>query len=143
MGRRIVTGAPVSARPSGSAPVPTTDGYLSRLAKYIPAEIVGLYLFMTGVIPQTSGQSNATAHWIVFAACCGLTFVYMWHVTRKEGSGKPLWSQVILATIAFPVWVFAIGGPFKAYAWYQSWIAALVLGCVTIAFGMIQPAPGS
>ncbi len=142
MGRRIVTGATPPAGPSGGAPAPTTDDYLSRLAKYIPAEIVGLFLFVTGVIPETPGPSNTTAQWVVFAVCCVLTFVYMWHATRREG-GKALWPQVILATIAFPVWVFAIGGPFKGFAWYQSWIAALALGFTTVVFGMFEPAAGS
>jgi drug/metabolite transporter (DMT)-like permease len=142
MGRRIITGVRVAAGQSSGGPAPTTDDYLSRLAKYIPAEIVGLYLFVTGVIPQTGGKSNPTAQWVVFAVCCVLTFVYMWHVTRKEG-GKPLWWQIILATIAFPVWVFAIGGPFKDLPWYESWIAALVLGFTTVVFGMVRPAPGT
>lgn len=142
MGRRIVTGAPVAARHAGGAPAPTADGYLSRLAKYIPAEIVGLYLFVTGVIPQTGSEPNWLALWVVFAACLVLTFVYMWHMTRQEG-GKPLWPQIVLATIAFPIWVFAIGGPFKAFAWYESWIASIILAFATVVFGMIRPASGS
>jgi len=142
MGRRIVTGTEAASRSGGGATVPTADGYLSRLAKYIPAEIVGLYLFVTGVIPPTGGRSSVVAQWVLFGVCCVLTFVYMWHVTRKEG-GKPLWWQVILATVAFPIWVFAIGGPFRTFAWYQSWIASTVLAVATVVFGMVRPEAGT
>jgi hypothetical protein len=140
MGRRIVTGDRAAVAHGSGVPAPPADGYLSRLAKYIPAEVVGLYLFVTGVIPQNAGE--AAAQWVVFAACCVLTVVYMWYVTRREG-GKPLWLQVVLATVAFPIWVFAIGGPFKMLAWYQPWIASVVLAFATVVFGMVKPAPGS
>jgi len=142
MGRRIFTGVPEGQAMAAGGLAPTTDGYLDRLAKYIPAEIVGLYLFAAGVIPQTGGGRPVTALWIVFGVCFALTPAYMYVVTRREGHGKALWLQVVLATIAFPVWVFAIGGPFLSVAWYQSWIASIVLAFVTFGFGAFVPAPG-
>jgi hypothetical protein len=135
MGRRIVAEAVQQT-------APTADDYLSRLAKYIPVEIVGLYLFAAGVIPRTSGSADTTALWVVFVACLVFTPIYMWIVTRREG-GKPLWPQVILATIAFPIWVLAMGGPFEGLSWYRSYIFAIVLAFATVVFGLVQPKPGT
>jgi hypothetical protein len=71
-----------------------------------------------------------------------LTPIALYFATRDPQKG-PLYLQVILATVAFPVWAFAIGGPFILLPWYQSWIASLVLIFVTFGFGLIKPKTGS
>lgn len=138
MSRRIETGP----RDVKLAPTPPTqEDFLGRLAKYIPAEIVGLYLAATGPVPKTDGDHQAIL-WLIFGACLVLTPIYMWFVTKDPQKG-PLWLQVILATIAFPVWVFAIGGPFAQLAWYRGYIATIVLVFVSFVFGLMKPKPGS
>jgi len=142
MSRRILTGRAPSMM-AGSSGASGVDDYLGRLVKYIPAEIVGFYLTAAGIIPQgPNKEPNYTALWIVFALGLVLVPVYFWFATTRGGT-PPLWSQVILATVAYPVWVFAIGGPFASLDWYKSWIASLVLLFVTVVFAMYKPPQGS
>jgi len=138
MGRRIETGTQSAMLgPGGSS----QEDYLGRLVKYVPTEIVGLYLAVNGVLPKAEPPSF-TALWWVFGICWVLTPVYLWFATR-DAQKRPLPLQVGLASIAFPVWVFAIGGPFVSLAWYQGYIASIVLFFVTFVFGFFKPAPGT
>ena len=138
MSRRIETGF---LKDMLAAPAPSQEDFLGRLSKYIPAEIVGLYLAATAPVPKTEG-GHSTLLWIIFGACLIVTPIYMGFVTRDPQKG-PLWLQVLLATIAFPVWVFAIGGPFTFLSWYRGYIATIVLIFVSFAFGWIKPKAGS
>lgn len=139
MSRRIDTGtAPGTGGGSPQAP----DDYLGRLAKYIPAEIVGLYVAMIAAA-SPKHPSYQTILWVIFALNALLVPVYMWIVTSRDPAKKPLWMQIVLATIAFPVWAFAMGGPFAQFSWYQGWIATILLMFVTVVFGIAQPKPGS
>jgi hypothetical protein len=64
--------------------------------------------------------------------------VYLYFATR-ENKKNPLWLQVILATIAFPVWTYALGGPFVTTPGYEPFIGSLLLMGVTFIFGLIEP----
>ena len=143
MSRRIETGArPGTARPAAQDP-PAVDDYLGRLVKYVPAEIIALYLTVAGIIPPTpTGRPNTTALWVVFFGCLVLVPVFTWVATTRHGR-PPLIPQVVISTLAFPVWVLAIGGPFASLAWYQPWIASVVLAFATTLMGLYQPSPGS
>lgn len=133
---RIMRGGIATAEGSNA------DDFLGRLVKYIPAELVGLYVAARGVVPK---DADATVFWIV--AACAWIFVplYFWFATTRDGK-PPLKTQVALASIAFPVWVFAIGGlPVTSWSWYDAhqYVASIVLMFVTVAFGLIQPPPGA
>jgi hypothetical protein len=112
------------------------ENYPGRLVKYIPAEIVALYL---SVRPLPSPATRANALWWIFWVCLTLTPIYLILTTRKPRKG-PQWVQVALATIAFPIWVWAVGnGPFDPWR-VEGWVITLVLGGTTLLFGAI-PAP--
>src|SRR2546430_1233952 len=92
-------------RTAAPAPVISPDDFLGRLVKYIPAELVGLYVAARGVIPKTAEPS---VYWAVAGVTWLFVPVYFWFVTTRNKQ-KPLKTQILLATIAFPIWVFAIG----------------------------------
>jgi ACR3 family arsenite efflux pump ArsB len=139
MSRRIETGTATPKLGENAKP----EEYLGRLVKYIPAEIVAIYLAATGFVPAVD-ESRQTWLWIIFAACAVLTPIYFYLATRdKEKGNRPLVIQVVLATVAFPVWVFAVGGPFAALAWYKSYVASIILIFVTSIFGKIKPPVGA
>lgn len=148
MSRRIDTGT-LDASPGtglylGSARRKGGDDYLGRLSKYIPAEIVGLYLATAGMVPANVPEKRA-ALWMIFSLCFLLVPIYFFFATTDGKKKRPLWPQIILATTAYPVWVFAIGGPFADYPWYGAhrYIASVALAFVTVAMGFIQPPPNS
>jgi hypothetical protein len=164
MSRRIETGPPPSEIFSGGGPtsavflagphtrdvaergipgVDTTprDGYIDRLLKYVPAEIVALYLGVTNVIPSPL-KAHRTAVWVVSVISALCVPVYMFLSTRKPNQ-PTLWSQIMISTIAFPLWVFAIGGPFALHPWYDDyrWVAAVAICFATFLFGLYAPTP--
>lgn len=139
MSRRIETGEATSNR--SVATTPTRDDYLGRLAKYIPAEIVGLYVAMVAATPTTN-PNHSTVLWVIFFLNAALVPIYMWIVTSREGK-RPLRLQIVLASLAFPVWAFAMGGPFTQFSWYQGWMASILLMFVTVLFGLAEPKAGS
>ena len=139
MSRRIETGTETQILGENKEP----EEYLGRLIKYIPAEIVALYLAATGIVPLTAADRQFLL-WVIFALCAALTPIFYLLATRDKKKHKgPLVKQVILATIAFPVWVFAIGGPFTALAWYKGYIASILLIFVTVIFGKVKPPLGA
>jgi len=124
-----------------SAPHAESDGYLDRLIKYIPAEVIALYLGATNVVPTTD-SSYWSALWIITVLTALCTPVYMYFVTKADHQ-PTLWSQIIISSVAFPIWVFAIGGPFRHFSWYNEkhWIAAIAISFGTFAIGIHKPKP--
>lgn len=148
MSRRIDTGTPDLSLPAGALRLGRKkavgqDDYLGRLAGYIPAEIVGLYVATSGMVPlKAPNTPNYAALWVIFGVTFAFVPLYFLFATTRDDK-KPLWPQVLLATLAYPVWVFAIGGPFTSFHWYQGWIASVTLAFVTVAMGFYKPAVGS
>lgn len=123
----------------GGQSVSLADGYAARLVKNIPAENVGLYIFIRGLFPLQA----STTQWILFAIGFVLVPVYMSVAARSEH--KPaLTSQLLLATLAFGVWVIAIGGPpFQSLSFYDPRWAEVILAVTTALFGAYKPTLGS
>jgi hypothetical protein len=124
-----------------STPAIPPDGYLDRLVKYIPAEIIALYLGAANVVPSTDPSFHA-AIWIIAILTTLCTPIYMYFSTRETGQ-PTLWSQIVISSIAFPIWVFAIGGPFRFFSWYEQkrWVGALVITFFTFLLGSYNPSP--
>ena len=140
MKREVLTSKDIK---SGSFPkvlggdtVPTgKDQYVDRLLKYIPAEIVALYIFILGILQRLAGGGEEVIHWIVFAVFCILTYLYlrkMLHVAKLQ--------QLIISVLAYAVWVFALGGPFALYAdsWYNPIYGQIILPIFTFAIALVE-----
>ncbi|MFB3829075.1 MAG: hypothetical protein ACE15B_20070 [Bryobacteraceae bacterium] len=140
MSRRIETGTAASAPPA--PPQVPADDYLARLLKYIPAEIVGLYMTGAHMVSPDPAAPSYPRLWIVFAVCFFLVPLYFLIATTREGK-PPLWPQIVLGTVAYPAWVFGIGGPFRSFSWYGGEIAAFVLAAVTLGIAWYAPPKGS
>lgn len=98
MSRRVQTGA-IAAEGGAAAPPSKADDYLGRMVKYIPSEVVAVYLAGTGVVPT----SDRLMAWIFFGVCLVGNPVYMVFATRDHAGGKGSLSlQVILASRPFP-----------------------------------------
>ena len=75
MSRRIQTKATVLA--TGGP-----DDYKSRVLKYIPAEVVALYIRATNIVPES--PRKVTFLWIIFAFCLIAVPVYLYFATREN-----------------------------------------------------------
>lgn len=134
MGRRIIWHAYESNEPEEQI-----DGYFDRLLKYIPADVVGLWLTGSGLIrSQAENASRVSLLWLLFIV--GLVLAFFW--TRKQTAevGKPTaWRQILLACGSFFVWVFAIGGPFAEVSFYKPLYGSLLLLIYTSAIPLLPP----
>jgi hypothetical protein len=102
--------------------------YLERLLKLIPAEVVTLYLFGVGLIPATRGVLLIC--WAVF---CLLAVVLVRAYGTADGPRgvPPQWGAVGLSCVAFVIWVYTLGGPFKTYDLHDPIVGSLLVAGFT------------
>lgn len=134
MGRRIITNQYQSKGEEAKL-----DGYFDKLIKYIPTEIVGAWIAITGLIKGANNIPINTILWILFIIFTGLTAVYILKQTFEPE--KPLAiKQIILSTIAFIVWVFALGEPFNTLSFYNPVYGSISLILYNLIIPLINPA---
>ncbi len=148
MNRNIVSQADVAAlagrevaAPGGGTAQLNADDYLTRLAKYVPVEVISAYLVIQGLI-ETAYKAGTPARAYALGALLVLTAIASWFfcarvlkVLRK--------SQLAMTVLAFVIWVLAIGGWFATTSWWQAWFgtAAVVLFGVLARIIDLPPLP--
>ena len=98
--------------------------YLDRLLKMVPAEVIGLYLIGSGLIPK-----DQTAGLVVWSIVCvaGVVVVRAFGTADPKQNQNPVWVQVGISTVAFVIWLYSIGGPFAAFGLYVPFIGSLLV----------------
>ncbi len=133
MGRRIIT-SQLEAKSEGGK----LDGYFDKLLKYIPTEIVGGWIAITGLIKSASNIPTNTILWILLAIFTGLTALYI--LKQTEEANKPAAiKQTTISSIAFIVWVFAIGEPFDSLSFYNPIYGSILLILYNLTIPLINP----
>ena len=122
-----------------SRTVNDADNYMSRLLKYIPSEIVMAYVAIDGVLSTcynpdvwADRQMLSMLLWIVTGCLTVLTPLWLLRVMRVER-----FSQLLVATISVPIWLFALGGPFIYLDWYEPAFGSIVLVFYTLIVPII------
>jgi hypothetical protein len=145
MGRAIVTapsGPPIGAAfpelaeegvREGVQQQEEADRYRDRLFKYIPAEVVTLYLGLSAIVASAKDVPHVL-NWLIFVAGIVATPYYLWF---GQNVRAPL--QLIVSTLAFGVWVFALGGPFADIDGYKHVYGAVLLPLFTFFVAAIPP----
>jgi hypothetical protein len=64
--------------------------------------------------------------------------LWTWRQTSLPGQ-PPALTQTAISTLAFGVWVFALGGPFNFQAWYSPLYGSLLLIAFTLIVPLINP----
>ena len=134
MNRRIIT----SELHAGGAAQPTVDNYINKLWKYIPADVVAFYIFVSGLISGVSDVPQQLYYWIVLVLGLVVTFVWTLRQTQLPKQ-NPAYIQAVISSGAFAVWVFALGGPFAFFSWYTSVLGAIILAAFTLLIPLINP----
>src|SRR5712691_5268879 len=130
MSRRIITGQ--FQGQGGAAPI---DGYFDRVIKYIPADVIAGWTALTGLLAAASGAPSVVILWGAFGVFILLTAAWTWKQTSLPDQ-PPAVTQILVASAAFIVWVFALSGPFALLSWYQPVYGAVLLIIFTIAVGL-------
>ena len=121
------------------------DGYLERMVKYVPAEIIAFSMVINAILDQAmkSGGPHATMAGVpvpVVAAFAlvvagALTPLFCWYV-REEGDA---WiTNAIVSTIALPFWAYLMGA--VAFANHHDGnLAAILVMSFTVVSGLVAP----
>jgi len=123
------------------------DGYLERMVKYVPAEIIAFSMVINAILEQAmkSGAGHAAMAGIpvpVIAAAalviaCLLTPLFCWYV-RQDGDA---WvTNAVVSTIALPFWAYLMGA--VAFApFHDGNLAAILVMSFTVVSGLVAPRP--
>ena len=115
----------------------TPDDYKTRLLKYIPAEVIALYLTLDGLLrPTVAHPIPATKifiYWLVFAFGLLVTPIYLWRVQNVRKN-----AQLGISTVAFAVWVYALGGPFQLMHNYDPLYGSILLPTYTFLIAIFE-----
>jgi hypothetical protein len=113
------------------------DTYFDKVVRYVPADIVAAWVAITGLIKSAANVPVNTVLWICFVVGVLLTAAWTWKQTNEMG--KPAAAkQIVVSTIAFGVWVFALGAPFDTLDWYRPLYASLLLIGYTLVVGRVD-----
>jgi hypothetical protein len=141
MARRVVWEVSHAARAADQPQ--KTDDLLDKIANYIPGEVVALWTAATAILPTLTPGSEGIALWILAAVGLVLTPLYVMARIRKEDAALNRldesfpFNEVILSTVSFAFWVFAIGGPFAEFTWYSPGWGAFALVIWSAISGLI------
>lgn len=107
-------------------PIDRDDTYMPMLLKNIPSEVVAAYVAVLGFIASVGAPSWVP--WIAFGIA--LVSVPLWLVFG-QGVKSPL--QIILSTVAFPIWDMSLsGGAFQTIPGYETLIGSVILVIFTM-----------
>ncbi|MGB9776992.1 MAG: hypothetical protein ACPLYD_09905 [Anaerolineae bacterium] len=118
-------GKSVRAQRAEPSPADKVQDYLSRVAAHIPGEVITVYLLGKAMAP------NEPVLGIWGVACWVIALVLRWWGT--EGPGKVL--NVVLTTLAFPIWTMAVGGTILGFTF-----GAQISTLVVLAFAVLAGA---
>jgi hypothetical protein len=121
------------------------DDYLTRMVKYIPAEIVGGSMLVNAILAQAMVAGNGTATMAglsvttiaIGALLAGLilTPLFCWYV-REDGDAWVV--NAIVSTIAFPFWAYLMGA--VAFAnFHDGDLAVILILTFTAVSGLVAP----
>src|SRR2546430_6628139 len=130
---------PKAEAPTGVPPV-GVDTYFDKVFKYIPADIVGAWVAVTGLISSARGIPRQTILWVAFGIGLILTAWWTWKQAAVPGRRPPA-TQAIISTGAFAGWVFALGGPFQLLPGREVY-GSLLLILYTLVVALIDPREG-
>ena len=119
-----------SRRDTGTVNIP--DNYFSRLVKYIPTEVVALYIALSSLV-VSSGDASSVVFWAILVFGIIVTPLYLWRILKVSKV-----SQLGISTIAFIIWAFALGGPFASLGWYKPLYGGILVICYTFVVPMIE-----
>lgn len=135
-----------TARPRPATGAVAGDDYLTRMVKYIPAEVVGGSMLVNAILAQamvSGGDNAAMAGFSVTGIAVGallvgmiLTPLFCWYV-REDGDA---WmANAIVSTVAYPFWAYLMGA--VAFAkFHDGNLAAILILTFTAVSGLVAPA---
>ena len=101
------------------------NSFLKALLKLIPSEIIAVFIFLQGVLPD-----RLIPHLVVSVLLVVITPLYLFTAMGVRGTG-----QLLVSTLSMIVWIYALGqGPvqFLKAPFYEPWYGSVVLAIWTL-----------
>ena len=101
------------------------NSFLKALLKLIPSEVIAVYIFVQGILPQA-----LVPHLVVSGILVIMTPLYL-----RFAMGVRSRSQLVVSTISMAVWIYALGqGPvrFLPAPYYEPWYGSVVIALWTL-----------
>ena len=101
------------------------NSFLKALLKLIPSEVVAVFIFLQGVLPEAF-----VPHLVVSVILVIITPLYL-----RFAMGVRSRSQLVLSTISMAVWIYALGqGPvrFLSAPYHEPWYGSVALALWTL-----------
>jgi hypothetical protein len=135
---QAVRTAEAGAVAASPAPAPQKpDEYRDRLIKYIPGDIVAIYLSILALIKTANPDKTPIIkiEWIIFAIILVVSIPWQTRVMKIDK-----WQQVAIGTVAFVIWAVSLGDPFATAwsAWYQPLYGTIVLMLFTFLIPLFE-----
>jgi len=114
-----------------------TKGYLEKVAKLVPSEVLAAYMTMIGLVSSIRKIPEQHHFWIylgVFAVCIPIT---IWYLHFQAEKGRPKTTHIIVSTFAFIIWAYAISGYVVWPEGYDTGIASIILVLFSLISGKI------
>ena len=115
----------------------TADGFGTRLAKYIPAELVTMY--MVAINSLVAAKPPATLRpWIaagLIVLFLAATFLYF---VRNAPAGPVRRAHMAASPIAFVAWAYPLAAPLLG-GWFIPWVAVIGQIVAALAAWLIVP----
>ncbi|MGD9685271.1 MAG: hypothetical protein AB7W16_29225 [Candidatus Obscuribacterales bacterium] len=135
--------APLPAEPDPKLPAGTAT-YLDKVVMFIPASLNLAYVAALGIMAdQTNGSAPAWLHWAVFLSLWALTPLYVIYLpnAQQEAICDSKRFRVLAASIAFPIWCYAINGTALALSYpefYQPVYGSLLLIVTALVLPVLE-----
>lgn len=134
------TGKPMADPSTPPAPqVPGRDVYFDRIIKFVPAPLLAGYAAATGMIAEDPVHIELLS-WIIFGAIWAMCPLYVIYIPGEAQQNEDCSKRfhVLASIICFPVWAFALGGPFSHIEGYRPLYGALILVFASLLLPLIQ-----
>lgn len=106
------------------------NSFLTAVLKLIPSEVVAVYLFLQGVLPD-----RLVPHLVVAGVLVLLTPLYL-----RFAMGVSSAAQLVVSTLSTVIWIYALGqGPvrFLHAPLYEPWYGSAALAIWTLVPPML------
>jgi len=136
-----------SAGDHAAAKAEPGDGYLERVVKYVPAEIIAFSMIINSILDQAVKNSGPNAlmaglpvtaiAWATLLAAMIVTPVFCWYV---QEDGDAWIANAVVSTLAFPFWAYLMGAVGFA-DFHDGNLAVILVLAFTAASGLVTPRP--
>jgi hypothetical protein len=109
--------------------------YLDKVAKLVPSEVIAAFVAIMGVVPSVRNPSwQPGVGWGAFLICLIMTPIYL---NYQAVPNAPKKIHLVLSTLAFVAWAYAVSGASLVPSLYDPAIASIELIVFSVVSGAI------